>query len=162
MKWFVNCNSLDELKAAYRRLAKQMHPDYGGSKEAMADLNNEYEKAFEMLKAKHNAAADEYHKTTEAPHEFIEIIDALLKLDGLQVELCGSWLWIGGNTMAHKEALKAAGCRWSKSKSLWYWRHPEDARPHKGRSKSMNQIRAKYGSQFFHADGREEYTAIPA
>lgn len=156
MKYFNGVTTLDELKAAYRRLAKKLHPDHGGSTEAMQALNAEYESLFQILKDKHNATADEYHQTTEAPHEFIDIINALLKLDGLEVELCGSWLWIGGETLKHREALKAAGCRWSKNKAKWYWRHPEDARPHKGHSKSMDYIRVKYGSQFFTADGRED------
>ena len=71
------------------------------------------------------------------------------QLSGLEVELCGSWLWIGGNTRENKDALKACGCRWSSSKKLWYWRHEEDARPwHRG-NKTMSQIRSKYGSQVF-------------
>lgn len=157
MKYFTNCRTLDELKAAYRRLAKQHHPDHGGDTATMQAINNEYAERFEILKAQHNASADEYHQTTEAPQEFIDIINALLKLDGLEVELCGSWLWIGGNTRQHKEALKAAGCRWSSNKKLWYWRHEEDARSwHRG-NKSMSQIRAKYGSQLF-SRGGDEYS----
>jgi len=141
--------TLDDLKKAYRRLAMQHHPDRGGSKEAMQAINAEYEELFKALKDKHNAAADDYHKTTEAPEEFIEIINRLMKLDGLEIELCGSWLWIGGNTRENKEELKAAGCRWSNNKKLWYWRHEEDARPwHRG-TKTMSEIRFKYGSQTF-------------
>lgn len=149
MKYFADCKTLDELKAEYRRLAKMNHPDHGGDTATMQRINAEYRERFEVLKARHNETADEYHQTTEAPDEFIDIINALLKLDGLEVELCGSWLWIGGNTREHKEALKAAGCRWSSTKKLWYWRHPEDAHGwHRG-NKTMNQIRSKYGSQMF-------------
>ena len=70
------------------------------------------------------------------------------------MELCGSWLWIGGETKTHKDELKALGCRWSQKKGLWYWRHEEDGhRWYKGK-KSMEEIRSKYGSQVF--EGREE------
>lgn len=154
MKYFENITSLDELKKVYRRLAMQHHPDRGGSTEIMKEINREHDALFETLKTQHNAKADQYHKTTETPEEFRNIIEVLLKLDGLEVELCGAWLWIGGNTKKHKSELKKAGCRWSNNKKLWYWRHPEDgAHWSKGR-KSIGEIRAKYGSQVFEA-GRE-------
>ena len=147
--YFSKCSSLEELKAEYRRLVKIHHPDHGGDTATMQKINAEYKDAFEFLKIKHNDAADEYHQTTEAPEEFLAIIEALLKLDGLEVELCGSWLWIGGNTRENKEALKVAGCRWSNNKKLWYWRHEEDGRSWSRGKKTMNQIRSKYGSQVF-------------
>ena len=145
-QFFKNVNSLDELKKEYRRLVMINHPDHGGDTATMQAINAEHDALFEALKAKHNAEHDEDHQTTETPEEFREIIEALLRMDGVEVELCGSWLWIGGNTRAHKDDLKAAGCRWSSSKKLWYWRHAEDAhRWHRGRS-TIGQIRTKYGS----------------
>lgn len=111
MRYFVNCKTLDDLKREYRKLAFANHPDRGGDLETMKAINNEYEQAQQRLKDAHNAQADEYHKTTETAAEFIEIINILIKLDGLDIELCGSWLWIGGNTREHKDALKAAGCQ---------------------------------------------------
>lgn len=153
MKYFANINTLDELKAQYRRLCMKHHPDRGGDTATMQEINAEHDELFELLKAAHNAKADEYHQTTETPEEFRSVIIELLRLDGLTVELCGSWLWIGGETRTHKDALKALGCRWSSSKKLWYWRHPEDGRKwHKG-NKTMSDIRFKYGSQVFDASG---------
>ena len=122
-QYFENVKTLDELKKQYRRLAIKYHPDMGGSTEIMQQINAEHDRLFEQLKTQHNASADEYHQTTETPEEFRAIIELLMKLDGLEIELAGAWLWIGGNTRAHKEALKAAGCRWSSNKKLWYWRH---------------------------------------
>lgn len=160
MTYFIECKTLDELKKQYRRLAMLHHPDVGGDLETMKAINNEYAARFEALKDQHNAraAADETGKTratSEAPEEFIEIIEKLLHMSGLEVELCGSWLWIGGNTREHKDELKAAGCRWSNNKKLWYWHHAEEGRKwHKG-SKTMNQIRNKYGSQTFRSGGAD-------
>lgn len=165
MKYFTNIKTLDELKAAYRRLAMQYHPDRGGSTEIMQAINDEHDRLFEVLKKQHNATADEYHQTTETPEEFRDILNILFALGGLEVELCGSWLWIGGNTREHKDALKAAGCLWSSNKKLWYWRHPEDGRRgRKGRSYSIDEIRTKYGSQTFERDGSESsgFTRIGA
>ena len=162
MKYFTNIHTLDELKKEYRRLAMLHHPDVGGDPEVMKAINNEHDALFEQLKKQHNASADEYHQTTETAEEFRDIIEKLLTLDGLEIELCGSWLWIGGETMKHKEALKAAGCRWSSKKKLWYWHHAEDGHKwHRG-NQSMSEIRRKYGSQTFRNGGGarlEEATA---
>lgn len=153
--YFQDCHTLDELKREYRRLAMKYHPNKGGNTETMQRINAAYDAAFAELKEQHNKTADEYHQTTETPDEFKDIIDRLMKLDGLEIELCGSWLWIGGNTREHKDELKAAGCRWSNNKKLWYWHHAEDGHKwHKG-NKTMNQIRSKYGSQVFKGS-REE------
>lgn len=148
-KYFENVRDLDELKAEYRRLAMKHHPDRGGDVETMKAINAEHDALFEILKKRHNDNADEYHQTTETAEEFREVIAALLKLDGLTVELCGCWLWISGNTREHKDALKAAGCRWSKQKMMWYWRHPEDKRSYYRSKSTMSDIRQKYGSQVF-------------
>lgn len=146
-KYFQNINSLDELKKEYRRLTLINHPDRGGDVETMKQINIEYEQRHEELKNHWNATHDEEHQTTETPEEFRDILEKLLKLDGLDIELCGSWLWIGGNTYEHREALKAAGCKWSKPKGKWYWHHVyEGSRHYRGKS-TMATIRAKYGSQ---------------
>ena len=151
-KYFEACKTLDMLKAAYRKAALENHPDAGGSKEAMQEINAEYEEAFNRLKAQQNAAAasdptGSVKATTEAPEDFMAIIAALLQLDGLEVELCGRWLWIGGETKKHKEALKAAGCRWCAKKGLWSWHFAEDGVKWRRRGgTSMADIRTKYGS----------------
>ena len=160
MKFFAACTTLDELKKEYRRLAMIHHPDHGGDTATMQAINGEYSEAFARLKDQHNAAADEAHQTTETPDEFITIISQLLRFPGLIVELCGSWLWITGETYAIKDQLKAAGCRWSSSKKAWYWHHPEEGhRWHKGTA-TMSDIRTKYGSQTY--KGRTAAEAITA
>ena len=149
-QFFKDVNTLEELKREYRRLVMIHHPDHGGDTATMQAINAEHDALFEALKAKHNAEHDEDHQTTETPEEFREIIEALLRMDGVEVELCGSWLWIGGNTRAYKDELKAAGCRWSSNKKLRYWRHEEDSSSwHRGKTYSMGKIRTKYGSQYF-------------
>ena len=149
--YFINCKNLDELKKAYKAAAMKNHPDMGGDTATMQAINAEYSARFEVLKRSQNEQAAEdttgrTHATTESAGDFIAIIEALLKLDGLEIELCGRWLWIGGNTREHKEALKALGCKWSKNKMLWSWHHEEAGRKWRRGNYSMGDIRRKYGS----------------
>lgn len=146
--YFDNCTTLAELKKAYKAAALEHHPDRGGNVETMKAVNIEYSAKFAELKHNHNTAPNS-KQTTETPEEFKVIIEKLLHMDGVEVELCGSWLWIAGNTFLHKSELKAAGCRWSRSKKKWYWRHAEKG-CHWSRGKStMQDIRDKYGSEVF-------------
>lgn len=150
---FAHCTTLDELKAEYRKLALANHPDRGGDTEAMKRINADHDTRFEQLKAEHNAAADDQHQTTETAEEFRAVIDALLKLHGLNVELCGRWLWISGDTKPHKDELKAIGCRWSPNKTMWYWHHVDEYVGYRRGSSTIGDIRNKYGSQMITADG---------
>lgn len=159
IRFFDDCRTLDELKKSYRRAAMQYHPDRGGDEEIMKAVNSEYADRFEELKRAQNAkaAADSsgnVRATSESAGDFIGIIDHLLKMDGLEIELCGRWLWIGGNTKVHKDRLKACGCRWSPKKQLWSWHFPEDGECRNRRSVSMAEIRMKYGSTRFSGSGR--------
>ena len=157
--YFENCFTMAELKAEYRRLAMANHPDRGGDAEVMKAINNAYEAAFKRIESaqpcrQSDNTTEGKKNASEAPSAFIAIIDKLIKLDGLNVELCGEWLWISGNTKPHKDELKAAGCFWAAQKNMWYWR-PFWAAHHGKSSKSMSDIRAKYGSQTFNRYGRE-------
>lgn len=113
--------TLEEIKAQYRRLAIQNHPDNGGSTEAMAEINAEYSDLCHKYGHQHKAAdGSMYEKDTEEkPSEFIAIIDQLIKL-GLDFDIVGSFVWIYGNTYANKDALKAMGAKWGSRKKMWY------------------------------------------
>ena len=152
MAYFNNVGTLDELKREYRKVALINHPDKGGDLETMKAINAEHDELFEILKHKQNtkAATDETGRTkttTETAEEFRTVLDLLINLDGLEIELCGSWLWIGGETLQHKDAIKAAGCRWSRNKARWYWHHPEAQTGYRKGNTSMKEIRSKYGSE---------------
>ena len=148
MKYFATCTTLEELRKAYRRLAVQYHPDLGGDTETMQQINAEYDKAFEALKNRHNsqAAATGSRIINEIPENFRQVIEKIITIPGIEIELCGSWVWISGNTKNCKDQLKAAGCFWAGKKKMWYWRAPEDA-VHTRSHKSMDEIRMKYGSE---------------
>lgn len=163
IKAMRQAESLNELKQLYRAFAAQFHPDHGGDEESMKAINIEFSNLFEVLKFKQNTTAKEQHEkgnwkgfatTSETPEEFIEIVSKLNQISGIIIELCGTWIWISGETREHKDELKAAGCCWSRNKAQWYWRHQEDycKKFHKG-DLDMDEIRDLYGSQIIGQNG---------
>lgn len=150
MKWFKNPRTLEELKKQYKQLAMEHHPDRGGSTETMQEINNEYDVLFSSLKNTHSTAEGETYttekETTETPEEFKNIINILINLEGVNIEICGSWLWLTGNTKEHKEVLKSLKFRWSKSKQAWYY-HTSDYKKKSKKTFSLDEIRDLYGSK---------------
>jgi curved DNA-binding protein CbpA len=151
--YFSTCKTLEELKRVYHKLAKEFHPDApNGSTEKMKELNSEYEVMFEKLKNRHfNADRGEYYEsektTTEAPEDFINLVAFLSRFEGITLEICGTWAWVGGNTYPVKEELKEYGFRWSNSKKLWYYVDGIENMKWTRHGKNMKDIRSRYGSE---------------
>ena len=163
MKHFTNCKTAEDLKQEYKKKVRELHPDCNPGKDTTAEfqqMQEEYTKAWELLKNKHmNAEGEAYEKeTTEKPEEFMDILEKLIHLQGIQIELCGSWLWISGNTIAHKDIIKGLGFKWSKNKSAWYY-HRDSYRKRSKNSMSMDEIRSLYGSAKFDTEEQQKITA---
>lgn len=151
INYFKDCKTLDEAKKLYWDLAKELHPDKNGStqeaEEAFKAMANQFEafkpetEKFEGESAKWNAA------------EYAHIIEQLLKIPNIVVEICGSWIWLSGETKPNKEQIKAINTGdsykrgWSKNKEMWYF-SPAGYRRKSGGEYSMDEIRANYGSKY--------------
>lgn len=165
--YFKAVDCIEELKKQYYRLAKMYHSDInGGGDEAMKEVNAEYSALFGKYKDIHRSVKEDSpervytadKKTSEAPEDFINIIAVLLNMDGLEIELCGRWVWIGGNTKEHKDSLKALGCKWSQNKQMWSWHYPED-RSFNRKPYSMDKIRSVFGSEKYGKDEERKMIA---
>lgn len=160
--YFDKILSIPELKKLYFQLAKKHHPDNGGDAEIFKQISAEFSARFEWLKA-HSASrqtakdstansANNHHSSraksyaTETPKKFIEIIDKLLRIKGIEIEIVGDWIWLSGDTYNNRQMLKILGCRFSKGRKQWYWTFSPY---HKQHSKLSNEeIRNLFGSQF--------------
>ena len=144
----TNEQALNELKKQNRQQATKLHPDAGGNEEEFKVMYKEFETLFNKIKNQYNKVVRETqqgHEKTETPEVYADIINALIRYDDLIIELCGTWIWISGNTKEHKEVLKANKCRWAKNKEMWYFRLEEYA-SHNRRTSTMDDIRARYAS----------------
>lgn len=148
MKYFATCTTLEALKHEYRRLCMIHHPDRGGDTATMAAINDEYDEAFRRIQSGRTATQQttEAHEAEEAPEAFRAVISRLVILAGINIEICGSWVWVTGSTYPNRESLKAAGLRYSKGKAAWYWK-PEGSYSKARRNYSMAEIRELHGSE---------------
>ena len=161
MKYFKDLNSMEAVKKQYRKLAMKYHPDRGGNEEVFKQINNEYEQAMEQAKinetkkAKTKKEEDFIKSQYMNSKNFREKIDKLIVLEGIEIEITGTWLWLRGNTYKYKEYLKSEfNAQWSKSKKCWFISPNKDFRKTKGyKGKNMSDIRNIYGSTKIKSEG---------
>ena len=159
LKYFKDCTSKEECKKLYKKLAFMYHPDRGGDTETMKTINAEFDYVMENNIFK-SSKKDTSKKDTKKDYDFSssqfkDIISALVRLDGLEIEITGCFIWVTGNTYPQKDIIKSLGFRYSRNKKAWYIAPPEyfaQKRSYK-KSYSMNDIRSKYGSTRFESEG---------
>lgn len=145
-KWFGHCATTDEIKREYKRLARLHHPDLGGSTATMQELNAAFDAACrEFVPFERPGKTDSYYDWTAGINQQVrEAIERIITLPGLEIEVCGFWVWVSGDTRPLKEQLKAAEYKWHSGKQRWFYPGCKSS----GRGEmSMEEIRLTYGSE---------------
>lgn len=163
---FNQFNTVSEVKQAFKKLAFQYHPDRkNGSHEAFVSMQAAYLAKLKSLNGQTSAGFDNkthtYYYNQAVESEVMEKITELLNLKAtdIEIELCGVWLWVSGNTRAYKDQLKELALRWHPKRSKWYF-HTKTNRKRKMSKMSFDQIRFAYGSKSFEAEKQEDRRAI--
>ena len=159
--------SIEAIKRQYRKLALENHPDRGGDEETMKAINAEFDilrKRYYNVHESQSGATyrdDRQDGMDDVTARFTEIIDQLIKMEGVGIEICGSFIWLDGETYPHKAEIKALGFKWASKKRRWFLA-PEGWRKMGRRELSMDEIRDNYGSKRVAAGryvGRKKLTA---
>lgn len=172
--YFQDCTNQAEAKTRYRELTRQHHPDAGGDTRTMQDINAEYSKfmsegakteARDRQRTAHTEnrkSAADFHDLDAVGEQIRVMIEMALNLDGVEVELMGLWVWLTGNTKAHKGTFKAwnenheTRWKWSPKKTAWYY---AGVPTFNRKETSLDEIRNAYGSQTFTRQ-REENAGV--
>ena len=156
MRYFDGIKTAEEAKQRYHELAKRLHPDNGGNAEEFKAMQAEFSELWNRVKGVHrNAEGKEYHsETNESATAYMNIVDIVLRMEGVELELCGAWLWATGRTYQYRETFKGMGFRWSKSKRAWYY-SPEGFTGKRKGFYTLNEIRQTYGSEKFQRTGQK-------
>tara|TARA_R100000322_G_scaffold160422_1_gene121905 strand:+ start:96 stop:590 length:495 start_codon:yes stop_codon:yes gene_type:complete len=146
----------EAVKIAYREAAKKYHPDVNA---AGAEMMKAVNAAFDALKNYTGNIEPGEGGLGNYPEMLNDALNAIINLAGLEIEICGAWVWVGGDTKTHKEALKAAAFRWANKKKMWYFR-PEDWKGRRNRKEfSIDEIRATHGSETVKGTGQRVIAA---
>lgn len=150
LKYFVNVQSIEELRKQFKELVFKHHPDRGGNEKDMVAINVEYD----WIKDNLNLANSSYQDKTASQKEEWENFDEQLraKIQSLvdfrisaKIEICGTWIWLSDTLKEEKEVYKAKGFRWAPTKKMWYW-HPEGYVRKSRKTFDMDYIRVMHGS----------------
>jgi hypothetical protein len=163
-KYFSADQTIEQARSEFRKLCLELHPDKGGNEEEFKSMKNEYDGIIKILSAFEAGNANRENRraryTYEMEQELAEKIESMLNIPGIIIEICGSWLWIAGNTFPVHELIKAQGCKFSGKKKLWYWSADMGAGKVRGRY-TMEKIRNKFGSEIIESEteGRKALAA---
>ena len=161
--YFIPSPETPEIaKKMYRALMIAHHPDFNpGVETATAEaqaINAEYASVLSVFalwgeRARQEAAHAEGKKTTADYIDLDQVVELLresierilnLNMTGIEIEVCGLWVWVGGNTFPVRKEISAAGYKWAPAKKMWYFA----GCPSMGRGGfSMSDIRTMHGSQ---------------
>jgi len=139
------------IKRAYKKACSKYHPDKGGSTEMMQAINQAYEslKDFEG-----NIEAGELGYADLLNEALLKILD----LPSIEIEVCGAWIWVTGETKQHSAVLGrkegGAGFFWAKKKEAWYYR-PSDWKSASRGNWDLDRIRDAHGSQKINSRGQQ-------
>ena len=145
---FKEVSGINEAKKVFKRLAKILHPDVGGSDEEFKILNSVYTELIE-----HKIF---FSSGVKIDIELEKIISLILHFENITIELVGSWIWVSGDTKEVKDKLKELGFKWASKKKMWYF--GELKGKNMGNTKSMNEIKNKYGSSTMKPQERKKIT----
>ena len=151
-----NTLTRQDIKLTFRDLAKENHPDHGGDAEMMKLINE----AFEVIKDNYTFRIDK-DENFENDENFWKIDDPEMEavykniahLEGIEIEICGYWMWVTGETYKVKFELKNAGLLYARKKIAWFWKPADRTSKSKGKT-SLSDIRSKYGSNHLPASHR--------
>ena len=126
----------DIIKTAYRKACSKYHPDRNPAGLEMMKMVNQ---AYELLK---DATGTETVGDIDISSYGEDIFNALSNIIhlGFDIEICGSWVWLHGDTRPHKDLIKESGFMWAPKKKLWYYR-PADYKSRARGKFSMDEIR---------------------
>ena len=167
INYFASCGTFDQLKQEYRKLAMKHHPDKGGDAEIFKEIVNQYERAVNYMAAhgENNGPkpTEEERKAKILENEkYMTAVNAVINIEGIIIEVVGTWIWITGNTYPVRQAIGAAGFIFAGAKKAWYFRTEENKITSYKKGQTLEDIKTKYGAQTLKSGYKQSYRIAAA
>lgn len=139
--------TVETVKKAYKKLALKYHPDRNPlGEELMKAVNAAFEVLMNNVDNINKFQSEKSEERYNYGEELEKVLTALSAMAGIVFEVVGNWVWITGDTINHKDALKEVGCKWAPKKKMWYYRPEEHRSTWNRREHSIDEIRVMYGT----------------
>ena len=152
--YFANIENINDLRTQYKKHCLQFHPDKpSGDIDLFKAMQSEYEAILKKMSSNESLSENPAFNFDDEKDLF-ERFQAIMGIEDLIIELCGSWLWVSGNTKANRDTLKGNNFRYAAKKKMWYYspyKTNGNRRPY-----SMDRIRTKYGSHTYKTKTRDK------
>jgi hypothetical protein len=159
-KYFSPEMGIEELRKNFHKFCLELHPDKGGDPEAFKAMKNEYDYFSGLCAASEGGRATAENRTArytaEGEKAWRETLEKLLNIPRITIEICGSWLWITGETFPVHELIKGLGAKYSGQKKAWYWAANMRQGKCRGKYNNLGKIRARYGSEILESTAQEQ------
>lgn len=145
LDFFADCKTKEEARKLFLKLCLQLHPDKGGEHNRFIRMQREYEYVQGLLPNE----TEKRETTQQKECSLSTMIELLCRLRGIEIELCGEWIWITGDTYNARSSLHEWGLKFSGKKRAWYWFdgiQDDENKKYRGK-KSLSEIRSMYGSE---------------
>ena len=158
MKYFDNCQSVEEAKKRYRELLMQHHPDHAGQEgEAITkDIISQFNvflKSFMSYSFNSYYEDKDWKPEAEAVTTFQDILQKIINLE-CEIEIIGYWIyWF--NSKEVREQLKELGFWFSGKHKAWVF--SGKAKRNITSRETLDEIRARKGSQKVEKEEKEKY-----
>jgi len=157
MKYFDDCQSVEEAKKRYRELLMQHHPDHAGqegeaiTKEIISQFNA-FLKSFMSHSFNSYYEGKDWKPEAEAVTPFQDILQKIINLD-CEIEIIGYWIYCF-NSKEVREQLKELGFWFSGKHKAWVF--SGKAKRNITSRETLDEIRARKGSQKVEKEEKEK------
>lgn len=147
--------SQKEIKKAYKAASFKYHPDRN---EAGEEIMKAINLAYDYLSSLGDPVSmPDGHFSYDFAEELSGVLSKLMAIPGLEIEVCGNWIWISGDTRPHAKTLgkDGIGCFYASAKKMWYYRPAEYKATKRSASLDMEKIRSLHGSMSMKSRGQQ-------